>query len=55
MKRTILRAAPGMVLTDGVTYGREILLAMDAEASAFREITEAEFEARMAQEKAHEV
>ena len=33
------------MLTDGVTYGTEIYLAEDADASKYREITMAEYEA----------
>ena len=41
-KRTILYADEGMVLTDGITYGKEILLAEGTDPGTFREISEAE-------------
>jgi hypothetical protein len=40
MKRQILKAGPGMVLTDGNVYGKEILLAVGEDASRFKEITD---------------
>ena len=38
--RTVLYADPGMVLTDGETYGKQIFLAEDRSADEFYEITE---------------
>ena len=55
MDRMILRAAPGMVLTDGKTYGKVIFLAGNANASAYYEITEAEYAAMMEKEGPDEV
>ena len=46
--RQILYADSGMVLTDGSVYGKVVYLAEDADASAFREITEEEYQAEMA-------
>lgn len=43
-QRTTLYAEDGMVLTDGENYGRVIHLAVDADASVWHEITEAEYE-----------
>lgn len=43
--RQILYAEEGMVLTDGTVYGKVVYLAEDANASDFREITDAEYEA----------
>ena len=55
MGRTILWAAPGMVLTDGRIYGRQIFLAAGMDASAFYEITEAEYNAIMEEKMPDEV
>lgn len=49
--RQILYAEDGMVLTDGVTYGTVIYLAEGKDASAFREITNAEYEAIIAEQE----
>ena len=38
--RTVLYADPGMVLTDGEIYGKQIFLADDRSADEFHEITE---------------
>ena len=43
--RTVLYADPGMVLTDGETFGKQVFLAEDRSADEFHEITEAEAEA----------
>ncbi|MBQ8836654.1 MAG: hypothetical protein IJ002_04000 [Clostridia bacterium] len=48
-KRNVLIADEGMVLTDGENYGRVIYLAEDADAGAYREITQAEYDAIMAE------
>ena len=50
IKRQVLCAEEGMILTDGVIYGTVIYLAEGADASAFREITEAEYEKQMLKE-----
>lgn len=41
--RTTLYAEDGMVLTNGTDYGKIVHLAVDADASGWREITEAEY------------
>lgn len=41
--RIKLTASEGMVLTDGESYGREVFLAVDANASSWREITQEEY------------
>lgn len=43
-QRTTLYAEDGMVLTDGENYGRIVHLSVDADASRWYEITEAEYE-----------
>lgn len=47
--RTVLTADDGMILTDGKSYGRKIYLAEGADATAYREITEEEYERIMAE------
>ena len=42
--RTTLYAEDGMVLTDGVRYGRVVHLAVEADASVWQEITEEAYE-----------
>ena len=49
MERQILRASHGMVLTDGETYGKEILLAIGEDAKRFREITDEQYWELMAE------
>lgn len=44
MERIVLHADDGMVLTDGTVYGKIIYLAEGADPSAYRQITEAEYE-----------
>lgn len=44
MNRKYLRATEGNIYTDGEIYGKEILLAEGVDASAFYEITVAEYE-----------
>lgn len=39
----ILTADEGMYLTDGETYGKTVVLPVDADASVWHEITEAEY------------
>ena len=54
--RQVLTAEDGMILTNGEIYGKAIYFAVDADVSAFYEITEAEYEKIMAeQEKVTEV
>ncbi|MBQ8837281.1 MAG: hypothetical protein IJ002_07235 [Clostridia bacterium] len=48
-KRNVLIADEGMVLTDGENYGRVIYLAEDADAGAYREISEEEYKTLMAE------
>lgn len=43
MKRRILTASDGMVLTNGKTYGKIIYLAEGADESGWREIPEEEY------------
>ena len=50
MNRIELFANEGMILTDGITFGRQIILAEGVDASKFYEITEAEYEALMISE-----
>lgn len=41
--RDYIEASEGMILTDGVTYGKMIFLAEGVDKSAFYEITEEEY------------
>ena len=50
-ERTVLYADEGKVLTDGNVYGKQMFLADGVDASAFLEITEAEYEAIAAAEE----
>lgn len=50
--RTVLHADEGMVLTDGTVYGRTVMLGDGRTAEEFHEITEAEYEAAIAEEEA---
>ena len=43
MKRKIIEASPGMILTNGSIYGKKIFLAEDLTAEQFKEITKAEY------------
>lgn len=47
-----LTATDGMVLTNGETYGKEIYLGCNDKPENWHEITEAEYEAHLAEEKA---
>lgn len=49
--RTKLIASEGMILTDGEIYGKEIFLSLNKEAEDFYEITEAKYEAILAEEE----
>lgn len=49
MRKTI-KARDGYFLTDGETYGREIILADGKSAAAFHEITESEYRAILEKE-----
>ena len=51
MKRQILIANDGMVLTNGEIYGKEIYLADGMSADMFHEITQAEYDELMAQDE----
>lgn len=48
--RIKLTASEGMVLSDGENYGKEVFLAVDADASKWYEITEAEYDEILAKE-----
>ena len=50
--RTVLIADEGMMLTDGKSYGKEAYLSEGADTSAWHEISEAEYEARAAEDTA---
>lgn len=43
--RDYIEASEGMILTDGVIYGKKIFLAEGVDKSAFYEITEEEYNA----------
>ena len=47
--RNVIYADEGKVLTNGKDYGRVIYLAEGADASAYREITQAEHDAILAE------
>lgn len=44
IKRTVITASEGMILTDGKSYGRVIGLATDRNPNEFYEIPEAEYQ-----------
>lgn len=48
-----LTASEGHILTDGESYGRIVYLAQGDEGEKWYEITEAEYEAKMAELEAH--
>lgn len=50
--RTILHAEEGMILTDGNTYGRVIMLGENRSTEEFHEITEEEYAEIMAEAQA---
>ena len=50
-KRTVLYAEDGKILTNGKIYGRVIYLAEGVSSDAFYEITEAEYEAIIAEQE----
>lgn len=43
MDRVILTANEGMILTNGVTYGKRIILPVGRDGSEYTEITEARY------------
>ena len=50
IKQIILTADEGMYLTNGETYGKTVVMPETADISVWHEITEAEYEKRMAEE-----
>lgn len=51
-KRIILTASEGHILTDGENYGRIVYLASGDEGEKWYEITDGEYEAKMAEREA---
>ena len=49
MERTILKAPEGFIYSKGDNYGHIVYVALDADASEWELITEAEYEERQAQ------
>ena len=47
----IIRASEGMWLTDGENYGKTISLGKGVDLSKYYEITDAEYEKRMSEQK----
>lgn len=55
MKRKVLKATDGMILTDGVNFGREVYLAEGADENLWYEISLEEYEQYMkAREEEHQ-
>lgn len=54
MRKADLIAKPGMIYTNGTDYGREIFLAEGVDSSAYYEITEEEYFARLEAEATEE-
>lgn len=50
--RTKLTASEGMILTDGESFGKVVFLASGDEGERWYEITEAEYEAKIAEREA---
>lgn len=51
IKQIILTADEGKYLTNGETYGKTVVLPESADASEWREITEAEYTAILAEQE----
>ena len=47
----VIRANPGKILTNGVTYARVLYLPMDKDPNAFYEIEESEYEKMRSEEE----
>lgn len=45
--RKVLKATEGMILTNGVDFGREVYLADGVDANSWYEITEEEYQKRI--------
>lgn len=54
-QRTTLYAEDGMILTDGEHFGTVIHLALDADASEWREITQEEYDSVLAENGSKEI
>ena len=52
VKQRVLTADEGMVLTNGETFGRTVVLPEGADASAWREVTEAEAQEAITRQEA---
>ena len=53
--RKTLYADEGKILTDGTHYGKQIILAVGSDESAYHEITEEEYEAILAEQENKEM